>query len=807
MIAFAMVRHRLRAVLGGLVSLALAVALLSASAIVIASSLPTVPPRYERADVLAVPEAAGTRSDGVTVARAVWTRDEADAMAEEIAASDGVAAAVAERRFDVRVMDGERVLGDAADGAFDGAGWASFGLGGSRMLDGGAPSGADQVVLPASYGRSVGDRVTVLTAGAERPMTVSGVTGGEDVLVSDAVADAAATGVSLIGAVSAPGADTAAAGELVQGVLGPGAEVFTGADRSAMEAESGGSGNWAGQQLLALLGVLAVFVSVFAVGTAFAFQVAVRRRELALLRAVGASPGQVRRMLLGEAALVGIAASLAGAALGAPGAVLLGEWMVGHELLSSSWEVRSVAVPVAVAVLIGVATAVAGVLGASRRAAAVAPLEALRPEAPRSETVPRWRLWAAGAAALAGAALAAATTRGDTGEAIGFALGSSLALAAASAVAAPAYLPRLFALVPGRSPLAELLRAEAAAGARRLAATMLPALLISALAVTVLGLTDTFGAAVDEHSRGEIPGEAMVMGEDGGGLTDAALDRTREHAEGEVFSRLSTGVYVDGRWVESVGLRRDAPPEGTVWASPATAARFGWREGDTVELTWRDGTAGRVPVTIGPFPPELELWAELALSHDLAREHDPGTFTIAAGFDPVDAEALSSALADQGARVEATAQVIDDGIAEELRLMRMFAWIILALSLGYAVVSLADTLSLATSARRRDIALLRVNGVHRWQAAALPAAESGLAAAAGLVLGTLLSLPGLFALTVGLRDDFDPRRGPAEVSVHLPWAELGPLFAACLAIGLLAALVPAARTLRRTPASMAAERE
>jgi putative ABC transport system permease protein len=481
--------------------------------------------------------------------------------------------------------------------------------------------------------------------------------------------------------------------------------------------------------------------------------------------------------------------------------------MVDLDLLSRHWEVRSVALPVAVSVPIGVLTAVTGVLSASRRGARVAPLEALRPEAARAQTVPRWRTWVAGGAAVLGAVFAVATVRGELEQSISYALGTALALVVALAVAAPVYLPRLVGLLPGRSPLADLLRSEARAGAQRLASTMLPALLICALAVTMLGQADTLGGAIDEHSRGDIPGAAVVRGPDGGnGLTDAALERTREHAEGEVHSTLSTGVYVDGRWVEAVGLHRNAPPAGTAWASPATAARFGWEEGDTVDLTWRDGTTGRVPVTVGPFPPELEMWAELALPHDLAREHDPGTFTTAVSFDPLDADALSAVLAEQGSEVAATSRLIDEGVAAEMRLVRLFAVIILVLSLGYTAISLANSLSLSTSARRRDLALLRVTGVHRRQVLGLLTAESALVGAIGLVLGALVSLPGLFALTWSLRDEFDPRRGPAEVAVQLPWADLGAVSAACLVIGVLAALVPAVRAMRRSPAAMVAER-
>ena len=807
MIAFAMVRHRLRSILGGFVALTLGVSLLAASAIVITSARPTVPPRYENAAVLAVPEEAGTRSDDFTIARAVWSVDEANVLVEEIARDDGVTDAVAEHRFQVQVMDGDRILGDAVDGDPNGAGWSSFVLGSTRLLDGAGPSGDDEVVLPASYGRSVGDTVDVLTAGAEWPMTVSGITDGDDVLLPDPLAEESATGVSLIGVVTTAGADPAGSGDLVRGVVGPTSDVYTDDERGAMESEFDASNNWVGQQLLVLIGALAVFVSVFVVGTTFTFQVSVRRRELALLRAVGGTPRQVRRMLLGEAAVVGVVASLVGAALGIVGAHLLGDRMIDGGLLSRYWEVRSVALPVGASVLIGLATAVAGVLAASRKGAAVRPLEALRPEEGRDETMPRWRLWVAVCAGLLGVVLVVATMRGDMEQAIAYGLASSLALLVAAAVAAPLYLPRLIGLLPGNSPLTELLRVQARTGPRRTASTLLPALLVSTLAVTVLGQTDTLGGAIEEHSRGEIPGDAMLVRTDGGGgLTDTALERTREHVGGEVVSHLSTGVYVDGRWVESVGLRPDAVPGGTALASPATAERFGWAEGDTVDLTWRDGTTGRIPVTIEEFPPELEMWAELALPHDLAREHDPATFTIMAAFDPVDAEALSTALADQGVHVEDTDRLLDEGVATEIGLLRLFAGIILALSLGYTAISLANTLSLSTSARRRDLALLRVAGAHRRQVLGLLTAESGLVTTIGLILGASLSLPGLYALTIGLRDEFDPRRGPAEIAVLLPWPELGLVFAASLLIGVLAALVPTARTLRRSPSAMVAER-
>ncbi|QVQ54497.1 ABC transporter permease [Spiractinospora alimapuensis] len=801
--------HRWRSTLGGFVALALGVALLAASIIVMASSTPTVPRHYAGADVLAVPERTGLTYDG-EFSRAVWRMDEADALAEEVGRADGVARAVAERRFEVRVMDGDQVLGDAVPGDPNGAGMSSLPLGDVELRDGEPPSGETGVVLPESYGRSPGDTVTVLTADAEERMTVAATTDGQDVLLPDAFADSVATSVSLIGVVAVDDASPDEVGEHVRQVLGPTAEVFTDIDSGAARSEFDNSNNWLGMQLLIMIVLVALFSSVVIVGATFSFQVAVRRRELGLLRAVGATPRQVRSMLMREAAVVGVAASLVGAALGVGGASVLSEWLVRNDLLAPTWEMRAVALPVGAAVAVGITTALMGVWAASVRGAAVAPLEALRPEEVRADaTMPRWRWWGAGLSVLLAAGAAAGAVLTEKDDIIGYALGTTMFLVLAATASAPAYLPRLVRVLPiGGSALGELLHAEARAGARRLASTMMPVLLVAAFAVTMLGMTSTINGAIAEHSVGDLPGDTMVTGPDGDvGVTETALRRVEENSDGAVTSVLATGVYVDGRWVDAAGLHQDAPEAGTIRASPEIATELGWADGDTVELTWRDGTTGRIPVTVGPHPFYTELWADLAMPHDLAREHDPAAFVSNVYPPPEsDVDALSAAVADQGSEAHVGATLIDAGVAQETGLIEMFTGVILVLAVGYASISMSNTLSLATSARRRDLALLRVTGAQSRQVGGLVVAESGLVVTIGLLVGGLISAPALLALATGMRDDFRPGE-VADVSVHLPWPTLGVVFVACLALGLLAAVIPASRALRQPPAALVAARE
>ena len=69
--------------------------------------------------------------------------------------------------------------------------------------------------------------------------------------------------------------------------------------------------------MVGIMSAIALFMAMFVVASTFGFVVAARRRELGLLRLVGATPGQVRRMVLGESAVVAVLATVAGCLLAA----------------------------------------------------------------------------------------------------------------------------------------------------------------------------------------------------------------------------------------------------------------------------------------------------------------------------------------------------------------------------------------------------------------------------------------------------------------------------------------------------------
>src|SRR5439155_6492472 len=133
--------------------------------------------------------------------------------------------------------------------------------------------------------------------------------------------------VSAIGVIAAPGTDRASlTAALTRLAETAGAKAYTGADRGLAERSDDTAAGALLIQVGAAFGGYVVLLIVFVVAGTVGLSVRHRRRDLALLRAIAATPGQVRRMIMVEAGLVGLAA----AALGIPAGVLAIRWLHGE---------------------------------------------------------------------------------------------------------------------------------------------------------------------------------------------------------------------------------------------------------------------------------------------------------------------------------------------------------------------------------------------------------------------------------------------------------------------------------------------
>ena len=259
-------------------------------------------------------------------------------------------------------------------------GWASARLTPYVLTAGRPPAGADEVVT--GYRTQLGARLRLASTEPTSTVTVVGVArarhpvGGQAALfLTDAEAARLAGHpgrVDAIAVLAGPGFDVSR----LRGAA-PGAQVSTGAARGRAEHPELEQRRATLIPVTAAFGGLALFIAMFVVASTMGLSIQQREREIALLRAVTATPGQIRRMIAWEAAIV----ALAGSAIGVwPGIVLgrtLGHALVRHCIAPRDFEVTADWIPAAAAIVGAVATTLLAVLAAGRRAARVPPTLAL----------------------------------------------------------------------------------------------------------------------------------------------------------------------------------------------------------------------------------------------------------------------------------------------------------------------------------------------------------------------------------------------------------------------------------------------
>ncbi|MFF9900889.1 FtsX-like permease family protein [Streptomyces longispororuber] len=594
---------------------------------------------------------------------------------------------------------------------------------------------------------------------------------------------------------------------------GTGARVLTGADRRRAdpEAEADGRALVAVTAFLGTAGGVAVFVSAFVTASTFAFVVALRRRELGLLRAAGASRGQVRRWLLGEALAVGAAASAAGCALGAWAAPRCARALVSAEVAPPWFRVaeglRWTWWPYQLAFWTGLLVALAGAWSAAWRAGRVSPVEALREASLDTGVMPRGRR-AAGAALLAGAlGLLAWTLWSDPADLLKRKTYTTQPMILATAVAAlaPLLVRRVVALFrrpaalrPGRTrpavALARVARANCGAGVRRTAAVAAPVLVTVALAGCLFGSAATVGAAGAAEARRQTAADLVVTGD--------ALRPVGPVPGATVSASAATAVFVredDGAALVRSEARAVADP-----AAFAAVTRLPVVAGDVrglddrsivVNEEWQRHRVGeRVTVWLGDGRRvRLRIAAVLARgtggngAYVTARNAAAPVDRLDVRLRPgAERAAVARALRASGGEVRPVADWLaatHPGMKEQTRLGLLM---LLAICLAYAVISLAATLLMTAPVRAPELRSLRLVGATSAQLRLVAAGEALLAVAVGAVLGLAVTGVGLGGLAAALARLSVPV-GP-EVLVA-PWDVMGLCVGVCGVVAVGAGVV------------------
>ncbi|GAA0463425.1 membrane protein [Paractinoplanes deccanensis] len=716
--------------------------------LLLTSGQPRVPDRLAAFEAVVTSPAAANRAD--EFAEPVpWSAEAVRSLIERLRTVPGVDRVAVDRRFYAQpLLDGQPVADSTA-----GYAWL-----------GDDPPGSGEVIVNRSLGVPVGAPLTLLTAAGPTTWQVSGHTGWPGVYFSEPDAARLAPGVRALGLSGSPSM------EAVRAVVGPAGLVSTGDARGVAEPRSDARTRWIGMQVLTATTALGGFACVFLIASTSAYAVDQRRREIGLLRAVGATPRQVRSMLHRAALLLGLLAAPVGVLLGALTALALARFLVGAGLEPHGYAVRWQPWVLAAALATGPLISVAGAALAARRAARVGPMEALRvAEAePRAMSRGRWiaGLTAAGAAVAAGVSAASASDMQDVGT---YALLGAMALVAAAALLAPAVVPALIRLLlgPWSGITALLARESAHAAVRRTASTAAPVLFTVAFAVFVTGTVQTSAAAWQTRRANTIGAETLLVPDGTPGLPDSTAGR----------APLDTTVYVAGKALPVIGA--DTVDRGTALVSAQAAERYG----PSVSVTFADGRRETVRVA-GTAPPG-PLIADLVLHRDTVRQHDPSALAPAVYPVPPGPVPAGARTADPGA----LARQAD---AEDDRLIRVFTMLLLAVSAGSGALAVANTLLMTARRRGPDHRVLWLTGASRAQVLRAVALETTLVVAIGSLLG---GGAGLLAVAGSARSL------GAQIGDHVPvafsWPTIGASVACCLVVGLIASLWRPATTTNR----------
>ncbi|MEU3978668.1 ABC transporter permease [Streptomyces sp. NPDC026672] len=801
---------------GSFVALSLGVALIAVMGLALASSPDTPdrgPERFAAApvvvrgqDTLDVPTSTGDRTRKLAQPRPV--PDDAVARLRRLGT------VVEDRSFSVRAAGGPTDL--------VGHPWSTAAFAPYELDAGRAPEAADEVVVSGGWARP-GTRVRTDRGTVRVVGTVAGLGFENAVFYPDArAAELSPRSLQLV-----VDADAAAVRAAVRG--GEGVQVLTGDARRYADADPDrdGEARTAMNALFGTAGGVTGFVSVFVVASTSAFSVAQRRREFGLLRTAGATPGQIRRMVVLEALVVGVLASAAGCVLGSHGAPRLAEWAVEEGLAPRRFTIGEHTWPYHMAFWTGLFTALCGVTAASRSAGRIGPTEALREASVDTRVMTRGRLLIGAALLITAAgtlALALVTDPGDLLQRKTY-VSRPMLLITAVALLAPVPvrpLTRLIAWLPARLPGAGgmLVRENAAAGVRRTAAVAAPVLVTVALAGSLLGATATLGEAKATEARERTAADFVVTAADDTGFDRTTLRRLRAVSGAEVSASSSSAVYVleDGAALIRSDARAVEPgPLAATARLPLAAGRARDLDDDSIIVNeeWEEHTVGeRVDVWLGDGTRKsLRIAAVMTVGTGdngvyvtprnapaapadrvdvrLAEGADAGT--VAAGLRAA-ARGSGGEVRTGDAWVRATRPATD-------RTTRAGFFLVLGIALLYTGISLANTMVTATADRVRDLAVLRLAGATRGQVLRLVGAEALLVVAVGGLLGALVAGANLWGMWGALR------LLSVRTSVEMPWAALAAAVGACAVLAVLSAVVPAGLALRRGAVQSAGLRE
>ncbi|MEV8542884.1 ABC transporter permease [Streptomyces sp. NPDC051572] len=752
----------------------------------------------------------------------------------ELGKLPGVTTSVGDIGFPAALVDahGRVVASSSGDPQVSGHGWSSTKLLAGARVTGSAPTASGEVAVDsataAAAGIKPGDRVQVVVnsrpASAYRVSAVVNAPGAGVYFADKAAVELAGRSgrVDLVGLRTAPGAEARVAAEVRTKLKGTGLLTVTGAERGDTAAPGAGASRSLLVLLAGSLSGIVLLITGFVMASALAVAIGGQRRDLALMRAVGATPKQIRRLAAAQSTVVAAVAVAPGVGLGY---LLAGQFrglLADRGVIPAELPLTFSPLPALAAIVLMLLAVQVSARCSAWRTSRMPATEAVaesRSE-PRNPSRARTRIGVAVivvATVMSALPLFSRTVIGATATSLAGIIGAiGLAMAGPALVrgigGAAARVTRSGASAPTWLAMANL-RAYALRNAgivSTLAMAVVFVLTYTFTQTTVLAATaqDTSAGTLAQlrlsaPGLGGLPGGTLAAVRKTAGVKTAAPVGTttvvweyKEFGDPAVDSGSATILTPDAAGVLDLDVRDGSLSRlsgRTVAVSSDVARTRSATVGHTVDLVLGDGT--RVDAKVVAVYGRGLGFGTVVLSHDLAAGH-----TTAALDQSLLIRTDGSAKARQNltslaaARPGLTLGPANSPSTGGLKDAPPEVWINLAtiiVLLVYLLLSIANKLVAATAQRRVELGALRLNGTTPRQIRAMMRREAAMTAATALTTALLLSAIPLALLGQG----FLGRPWPAGPVWLLPGLALTVTVTAFLTIEL-----PTRQALRTPPA-------
>ncbi|WP_333763524.1 ABC transporter permease [Streptomyces sp. IBSBF 2390] len=661
--------------------------------------------------------------------------------------------------------------------------WESAALTPYRLTKGSAPRTAGDLVvdddLAARAHLRPGDRLTVQSTRAPRSYRITGIATPATAVrhqtslfftATEARRLAAHPGrVSAFGVLPEKGADPERVRQAVDKTLhGTTARVSTGDARGPVEFLDAAAARTRLVSMGGAMGGTSLLVAVLVVVGTFALTVQQRRRELALLRAIAATPGQIRKLLGREALIVGAAAGTTGALLGLP----LGAWLhsrfVALGAVPATLEHTVSVFPPLAALAVTLLGAWAAARIASRRVARIRPAEALA-EARAERTRPAWGRIAAGLLLLAGGVVLVVllTSLRTEPASTPVTFLAVVVLSTSVALLGPLLVRAAALLLAGPLRLTghggRLATANLRGNAARMASVVTPLTLLIGMTCTVLFVQSTLGDAARTQAREGVRADWVVAAQGPGVPGEAARRLRARHDTVTEVVRTTVRIGLDkysAQGVTPAGLTRTWDPDvtagslgrlapDTVAVSELAADQHHLKPGSTLKLTLGDGTPATL--TVAAVYARGLGFGDLTFDHDLVARHvdNPLASSVLVTTARTQRELATTLREFPGLRILSPAAA--DGLqAERQQTNAEVNYLAMGLVLAFTAIAVVNTLAMSVAERVREFALLRLAGATRRQVLRMLRTEVLSVLLLATSLGSGIALAVLTAFSVGM---------------------------------------------------------